>query len=298
MKKSILALMCAMVSLSVAMAQSHIIKINAPDYINFDQEDSVTVKDGEDLTVKVEMGSPWSFGKLLVQVNKEAVEPEMIQEGEYSMTLQQIQQDTEVVFSIGSIADKGEIGKGEEGDQDYLIVRFPYNREIYCHRTTLFKEAGDEWEVVNQDIVEPIPSPPDDLLRNETDLTSLFVPYWKEDAIDADTKCYVTVESFHRYPLWVGEPVVIRTATTPVFTLAELGLTSNASIDQSKHKVYSSKGMIHIEADQYPAKTQIFALSGKLEKSLLISQDHTTLSIPSGVYIIQIAGETFKVLVE
>jgi len=88
---------------------------------------------------------------------------------------------------------------------------------------------------------------------------------------------------------WVHDATYIYTYTGGDFT------TSLVNIEKSHH-VYGGKGTLVVETEK-PLLVCIYLLNGKLIKKEKISSPHNMLPLPSGIYIVIIGNETYKVII-
>lgn len=295
MKNLIIPLICLAFSVS---AQTHRVKFNSPEYINYNYDDSVlTVNHGSSIELDITMERPWSIGNLQILVNDVLLEAEIIDVGHYKTIVEDIQKNTEIIFSIVSRPLESRIVKykSENLGKEYLSIRIPKYNDLYSYIYTLHqKEEEEEWIIAYQELIEPIPSPPS--FRSDQDSISLAL--MPQRGLLSNTEYYVSIDYFHRFPSIIGKPIVLLTATSPSFTLEDYGITNNLIIEQNKVKIYSSKGFIYIETDNYPTNLSVYSISGKFINSQLINEKYTLVPIPPGIYIVSITEKTVKIIVE
>jgi len=72
---------------------------------------------------------------------------------------------------------------------------------------------------------------------------------------------------------------------------------SNSGIDKAQIKVYSSEGLLYVETADV-ATIQVYTVTGRLQHQQKNAGGLTTISLTSGIYIVKVNQQTFKVIVK
>lgn len=274
---------------SFSIAQTHTVKIQAPETIEINPSDTlIEVQNGNELLLEIKLSELWLGGTLVATVNGTNVEPKKIDPENFEVKINKVTEDLQIVLSMESARIEGEILYDKELQK--LQLRFFLPKELYAFIYTRYKKVGAEWIIDAQSISEPVPSA--ETLRSD-DMEELLYLWRSDFGMSADIEYYVTIEYFRRYK---GKPFIVATVTSPVFTLNEYPV-SNTLLSKAIPTIYTSEGMLHIQTNS-PCQAQIYTITGKLAHAHQVDINKTFISLPPGIYIVVIEKAAYKVLVE
>lgn len=158
-------------------------------------------------------------------------------------------------------------------------------------KTQAFVDAmTEEWEKFYPEGLEKVYEKIDREcdLRQAAELCE--VVRWPHLSSDTASKRWRVKYNISQFALWIDENLPLLQSRVPSTSVIEPALAYEAA-----WSAYTSGGSLHISASA-PVEINIFSLSGSLVKSLNVTGGVTVENLPSGIYIVNGAGQSRKVV--